>query len=417
MTEAAWTHVTPTPGPAPGGDAWVTSLWQEMFTSDTTTLLDGAITVTPMEQPLLWQFVRQLALESGTEAPMVLRVVGNPRVATHEEPYTLDVGVPLVLALDQGDLGEIISRAMVERERARSLDAPDGPVSLLGRFGARLRANAPTPLRNRPSGTERLERTIGVVTEWWIEEFVRPDLAENLVPRPVYLGLAELLAERGGEIAEAAGLQARTDSPDHPNAAEPALSLVMDPDTLFESVARAGLPPGTGELDWDDAMSRWANRRSRAASIILFRCAQPSIPTLWTFLDLVEQGGLPQRVAQVLRSRHVAEDDCVFLLTGVLADALADVGAGRLTCSWGGAMDLVSDTEGPLDLGGVARQIVADTNVVPLLRDILHEYAVSPDWSPSDVTSSDDRALAAFLAESGPRQAPGTGFLTGVTPS
>jgi len=418
MTDSALGHVTPMPAqPAPSGDAWVTSLWQEMFTSETTTLLDGAITTTPMEQPLLWQFVRQLALETNTEAPTVLRVVGNAHVVTHEEPYTLDVGVPFLLALDQGDLGEIVSRVMAEREQNRAYEEPEQQRSRLGRLGAKLRSSTPTPRRSRPSGTARLEKAIDVATQWWIDEFVHPDLTDNLVPRPVYLGLAELLAERGGEIADAAGLEPRAALPDQPNADEPALFLLMDPDGLFESVARAGLPPGTGELDWDDAMARWANRRSRAASIILFRCAQPKVTSLWSLLDVVEQGNLPQRVAHALRSRSADVEDCVFLLTGVLADALADVGAGMLTCSWGGVIDLVSETEGALDLSGVARQVVTDPAVVPYLRDILREYAVSPDWYPSDEGTGEDRALTAFLAASGARQAPGTGFLTGMTPS
>ncbi len=400
------------PSAAPAGDAWVTSLWQDMFTADTTSLLDGAITVTPIEQPVLWRFVRQLALESDLPQPDVLRVVGNPHVATHENPYTLDIGVPMLLALDQADLAEVVVRVMTERgDRVDDAQDEEQRRSRFGRFGSRRRSDSrPT----RPSGTKQLEKAISDATQWWIEEFVHPDLTDNLVPRPVYLGLAELLGERGMEIADAAGLEPRPEMPDNPTAGDPALFLLMDPDAIFENVAEAGLPPGTRELDWEDAMARWANRRSRASSIILFRCAEPQAHSLWAVLDLVEQGQLRSRVAQALRSDAVTVDDCVFLLTGVLTDALADVGAGMLTCSWGGVIDLISETEGPLDLSGVARQVVLDNSVVPFLRDILREYQVSPDWTPSDDGTGDDRALAAFLQATGRRQAPGTGFLHGA---
>lgn len=408
MTDPAFGNVPPA-APA-GGDAWVTSLWQEMFTADTTSMLDGATTVSPIEQPVLWQFVRQIALEEGITPPDVLRVVGNAHVVTHEDPYTLDIGVPMLLALDQADLAEVVQRVMSERAGATAPHESDAPKARRGLFGSRRRTEA-TPRPTRPSGTARLEAAIHEATQWWIDEFVHPDLTDNLVPRPVYLGLAELLGERGMEVADAAGLEARAEIPDNPNAGDPALFLLMDPDALFENVAEAGLPPGTRELDWEDAMARWTNRRSRASSIILFTCAQPQFSSLWSLLDLVEAGGLRARVGNALRSKPT-EEDCVFLLTGVLADALADVGAGMLTCSWGGVMDLVSDTEGPLDLSGVARQVVNDPTVVPFLRDILREYQVSPDWSPSQEGTGDDRALAAFLAATGERQAPGTGFLS-----
>lgn len=400
------------PPAAPAGDAWVTSLWQDMFTADTTSLLDGAITVTPIEQPVLWRFVRQLALESDLPQPDVLRVVGNAHVVTHEGPYTLDIGVPMLLALDQADLAEVVTRVMAERGEAAEAQDDEQRRSRFGRFGSRRKVEVPRP--TRPSGTKRLEQAIGDATQWWIDEFVHPDLTDNLVPRPVYLGLAELLAERGMEIADAAGLEPRPEMPENPSAGDPALFLLMDPDALFENVAEAGLPPGTRELDWEDAMARWANRRSRASSIILFRCAEPRLHSLWSVLDMVEQGQLRSRVAQALRTDSVTVDDCVFLLTGVLTDALADVGAGMLTCSWGGVIDLISETEGPLDLSGVARQVVLDNTVVPFLRDILREYQVSPDWTPSDDGTGDDRALAAFLQATGRRQAPGTGFLHGA---
>lgn len=411
MSEPAFGTV---PTAAPAGDSWVTSLWQEMFTADTGSMLDGAISVTNIEQPALWQFVRQISLEAQVATPDALRVVGNAHVVTHEEPYTLDIGVPMLLALDQGDLNEVITRVMTERDQA-TRDTPEPAAKAKGGLLSRLRGSAPAPVAarpTRPSGTQKLEAAIHEATQWWIDEFVHPDLTDNLVPRPVYLGLAELLGERGMEIADAAELEARPDVPGNPAASDPALFLLSDPDALFENVADAGLPPGTGELEWEDAMARWTNRRSRSSSIILFRCATQPVATLWELLDLVEEGKLRARVASALRTNAVTAEDCVFLLTGVLSDALADVGAGMLTCSWGGVMDLVSETEGPLDLSGVARQVVNDPTVVPFLRDILREYQVAPSWAPTDDGTGDDRALKAFLAAPGERQAPGTGFLT-----
>ncbi|MFC6153531.1 hypothetical protein [Nocardioides yefusunii] len=411
MSEPAFGTVSPS---APAGENWVTSLWQEMFTADTTSMLDGTVSVTNIEQPALWQFVRQIALESGLTTPDALRVVGNAHVTTHEEPYILDIGVPMLLALDQGDLAEVVTRVMTERDHGARPAAEEPSGKSRGGLFSRLRGGTQDePARaTRPSGTQKLESAIHEATQWWIDEFVHPDLTDNLVPRPVYLGLAELLAERGMEIADAAELEARPDIPGNPAASDPALFLLSDADALFENVADAGLPPGTGELEWEDAMARWTNRRSRASSIILFRSASPTVSTLWELLDLVEQGHLRSRVANALRSDAVTVEDCVFLLTGVLCDALADVGAGMLTCSWGGVMDLVSETEGPLDLAGVARQVVLDPTVVPFLRDILREYQVAPTWSPTDDGTGDDRALKAFLAAPGERQAPGTGFLT-----
>ena len=420
MTEPAFGHtgmpLSPPPGRTPPvGDSWVTSLWQEMFTADSGSMLDGATTVTPTEQPLLWHWVRQVASESECEPPDALRLVGQAHSVTHENPYTLDIGVPFLLALDQADLAEVVSRVMRQREEGAEDDSQGRPEkkSRFGRLSSKLRGGSSVmPRKRRPSGTERLENAVREATQWWIDEFVLPDLTDNLVPRPVYVGLAELLAERGAEIADAAGLEPRDDYDENPMAGEPALSLLVDPDTLLENVAQAGLPPGTGELDWDDAMARWANRRSRASSIILFRAAQPPVTSLWQLLDVIERGDLPVRVANALRSpQATSREDCIFLLTGTLTDAFADVGAGTLTCSWGGTIDLVNADDGPMDLSGVARQVVDDPSVVPFLRDILTEFSVSPDWAPSDAGTADDRALQEFLATSGPRQAPGTGFL------
>lgn len=224
--------------------------------------------------------------------------------------------------------------------------------------------------------------------------------------------------ERGGEIADHAQLADRPEDPAHPQAGEPAMFLLSNETTLLEAVADAGLPPGTTDLHWEDAMTRWAMRRARAASLILFKSAHPEVRTLTGLLDIIERGDFAKRVGDALRTRDAADrEECVFLLTGVLADAFAEHGAGELTCSWGGEIDLVSATEGPLDLAGVARQVVSDTSVVPFLREILLDYNVSPGWSPSEAGTQDDRALQEFMAATGRRHAPGTGFLQGVTAS
>ena len=406
--------------PAPGQE-WLTSLWQEVYTVDSNSMLQGAITVTTFEQPALWHFVRTVAQEAGSPPPEQVRVVGNSHVITHEDPFSLDIGVPLLLALDQGDLAEIITRALTDRLVAQGeVVAP--PVrqrpSRLGRLGRLLSGAAGHEAEAEGKGQSRLEDAISIATQWWIDEFVLPDLTENLVPRPVYMGLVELLMERGGEIADHAQLADRPEDPAHPQAGEPAMFLLSNETTLLEAVADAGLPPGTTDLHWEDAMTRWAMRRARAASLILFKSAHPEVRTLTGLLDIIERGDFAKRVGDALRTRDAADrEECVFLLTGVLADAFAEHGAGELTCSWGGEIDLVSATEGPLDLAGVARQVVSDTSVVPFLREILLDYNVSPGWSLSEAGTQDDRALQEFMAATGRRHAPGTGFLQGVTAS
>lgn len=410
---------TPVPAqnsPAPGQE-WLTTLWQQVYTVDASSMLQGATSVGPLEQPGLWHFVRTVAMESGTPAPEQIRVVGNAHVVTHEDPFSLDIGVPLLLALDQGDLAEIITRALTDRMAALG-ETVAAPVhqrpSRKGRLGRLLgggssshgSATASTP------GRSRLEEAIAAATQWWIDEFVLPDLSDNLVPRPVYLGLIELLMERGGEIADLAELGERPHDPAHPQAGEPAIFLLTNEDELLEAVADAGLPPGTQELYWEDAMTRWAHRRARSSSLILFNAASPEVRTLAGLLDVIERGDLAKRVGNALRTKEAGvRDACIFLLTGVLADAFAEHGAGSLTCSWGGVIDLVSPTEGPLDLRGVARQVVDDTSVVPFLRDILTDYQVTSGWSPAPGSADDDRAYQAFLAATGRRKAPGTGFL------
>lgn len=406
---------------AGAADAWLTSLWQDVYTKDASSMLDGAAVVSPLEQPELWQFVRQISLEVGSGMPDAIRVVGTVHVETHEDPFSLDIGVPLLLALDQGDLAEVVARSLSDRLEARGEKSAPRPVSRpsrLGRLSAKLRgesAQEQSRKGQRDPSRSSLEDAIAAATQWWIDEFVLPDLTDNLVPRPVYLGLAELLMERGGEIADHAELAERPHDPQQPQAGDPALFLLSDPDALFDRVAEAGLPPGTSELYWEEAMSRWAYRRARASSIILFRAASPTINSIDEMLTLIERGELTTRVANALRSRGSAvREDCVFLLTGLLGDAFASHGAGELTCSWGGMIDLISPTEGPLDLTGVARQIVDDNTVVPFLRDILRDYKVAPSWVPTEEGTADDRALQTFLTTPGPRKAPGTGFLQGA---
>lgn len=428
MTDIAVGSVGLPPGPtaAPNtpapGQEWLTSLWQEVYTVDHNSMLQGATVVTPLEQPGLWHFVSTVALEAGSPPPEQIRVVGESHVITHEDPFSLDIGVPLLLALDQGDLAEIITRALTDRlvDRGEAVAAPVRQrPSRLGRLGRLLGGGSATAAHaSEGKGQSRLEDAIATATQWWIDEFVLPDLTDNLVPRPVYMGLVELLMERGGEIADHAQLAERPDDPAHPQAGEPAMFLLNDETTLLEAVADAGLPPGTTDLHWEDAMTRWAMRRARAASLILFKSASPEVRTLTGLLDIIERGDFAKRVGNALRTPEAqVHEDCVFLLTGVLADAFAEHGAGELTSSWGGVIDLVSPTEGPLDLAGVARQVVDDTSVVPFLREILLDYQVSPGWSPSEAGSEDDRALQQFMSASGRRRAPGTGFLEGATAS
>lgn len=406
--------------PAPGQE-WLTSLWQDVYTVDANAMLQGATTVTPLEQPGLWHFVRTVAQEAGSPVPDQIRVVGNAHVITHEDPFSLDIGVPLLLALDQGDLAEIVTRSLTDRmvDRGEATAPVRQRPSRLGRLGRLLGGgSANDPNEAAGKSQSRLEDAIAIATQWWIDEFVLPDLTDNLVPRPVYMGLVELLMERGGEIADHAQLADRPDDPSHPQAGEPAMFLLSNETTLLEAVADAGLPPGTTDLHWEDAMTRWSMRRARAASLILFKSAHPEVRTLTGLLDIIERGDFAKRVSDALRTRDVADrEECVFLLTGVLADAFAEHGAGELTCSWGGEIDLVSPTEGPMDLAGVARQVVADTSVVPFLREILLDYNVSPGWSPSEAGTQDDRTLQEFMAATGRRHAPGTGFLQGVTAS
>lgn len=415
--------VAPVPAqntPAPGQE-WLTSLWQQVYTVDASSMLQGVTIVTPLEQPGLWHFVRSVAVEAGSPPPEQIRIVGSSHVVTHEDPFSLDIGVPLLLALDQGDLAEIITRALTDRmtERGEATAPARQRPSRLGRLGRLLGGGgADSPAGAEGKGQSRLEDAIAAATQWWIDEFVLPDLTDNLVPRPVYMGLVELLMERGGEIADHAQLGERPYDPAHPQADEPAMFLLTNEDALLEAVADAGLPPGTSDLYWDDAMTRWAHRRARAASLILFTCAAPEVKTLTGLLDVIERGDFAKRVGDALRSRQAAvRDDCIFLLTGVLADAFAEHGAGELTASWGGVIDLVSPTEGPLDLSGVARQVVDDTTVVPFLREILLDYKVSPGWAPSQAGTEDDRALQEFLSARGRRKAPGTGFLQEVDAS
>lgn len=404
--------------PAPGQE-WLTSLWQQVYTVDADSMLQGATTVSPLDQPGLWHFVRIVAAEAGSPAPEQIRVVGNAHVVTHEDPFSLDIGVPLLLALDKGDLAEIVTRALTDRlTRRGEVAAPARPrPKRLGRLG-RLLGGSSGSSETVTEGRSRLEEAVATATQWWVDEFVLPELTDTMVPRPVYLGLVELLMERGGEIAEHAQLGERPDDPAHPDAGEPAMFLLINEDALLETVADAGLPPGTLELHWDDAMTRWSHRRARASSLILFRCATPEVKTLTGLLDIIERGDFAKRVGNALRTKEAAvRDDCIFLLTGVLADAFAEHGAGQLTCSWGGVIDLVSPQEGALDLSGVARQVVDDPAVVPFLREILLDYKVSPGWSPSETGTEDDRALQAFLRATGRRKAPGTGFLQGVAAS
>lgn len=427
---------------------------------------DTGVAVTADEQPELWAVVREAAEAAGVRPPDELRLTALGGIgAWPRDRLRLDVGVPLLFVLDPPSIGALAARALADAQSGW-VDAAE-PVDRFGGFvgvmaGHPLTRPLVSPLRSRlarhrsaalidaddvaarVAGPHAAARALGwahvarVGTEWWLEEFVAPELALGRAPRPLLPGLESLLSdpERAAALGDAVrsrlpvgdglgvpGLADRVHSlqvgPDSPaeRVGAPAVELLRAPSTILERVGEAAL--GTVEWDqtWPQALEGWATRTAHSSAVILAGHAG-SVEPLGEILDGVAAGELPGWVREVVRDPQADTEALgAFLLGGLLAEALVAGGAGRLRATWSGEIDVVTPDGSALEVPRAARLLVEDPGLVPDLRSMLAELGASADFVPEGAEGGTAPRLLAFLRGPGSRRIPGTGFAAGVAPS
>ncbi|WP_432478806.1 hypothetical protein [Nocardioides sp. GXQ0305] len=416
---------------------------------------EAGVVVTPEEQPDLWRMVRDAARHAGVQPPDELRLTAVGHVVAWPRRRTrLDLGVPVLFVLDPAAVGALVARALAVAESgwtdaAEPVDRfrwllqgvsgrqlPSGVARQLLRRLDRQRAEGileADDVATRVAGGPTVGRALAwahvvhAATLWWFDEYVVPELLQKGQPRPLLPGLESLLGEPGRQRqlyhAVSSGLPNGDGSV--PGVADrvyqlqtgalvpdllpgkPAAELVRAPSTVLEQVAEASLGHTERPRTWADALDAWAVRTSQSCATILGERA----PDLDAVLRGVAEKRLAGWVRDVVRSPEADTDELgCFLLTGLLAKALADAGAGRVTAAWSGRIDVVDADGGSLDPARVARMVVEDPDLVPELRTLLVELAVPLDRRLTGGEVRTDPAMRSFHRASGPRRLPGTGF-------
>jgi len=416
---------------------------------------EAGVAVSPEEQPELWRLVRDAARSAGVRPPDELRLtaVGHV-VAWPRKGIRLDVGVPVLYVLDQGALGALVARALAVAEsgwtdaseavdRFRWLlqgvsgrQLPSGTSrQLLGRLD-RQRAEGmleADEVAARVAGRPTVGRALAwahavhAATVWWFDEYVLPEMLADGQPRPLFPGLEALLGDpvrqRQMLWAVSSGLPTGDDA--LPGLAErvyrlqtgagvPDLlpgartsDLLRAPSTTLEQVAEASLGHAEGPRTWSQALDGWAVRTSRSCATILAAHG----PDLGAVLQGVADKRLTAWAQDAARGAEVdAEELGCFLLTGLLASAIEDAGAGRIYADWSGRIDIMSAAGEPFEVPRAARMVVEEPDLVPELRRMLTELGVPLTHRPPPAEGRPDSPQVARHRATGPRRVPGTGF-------
>ena len=423
---------------------------------------EAGVIVTPEQQPDLWRLVRDAARSAGLQPPDELRLTAVGHVAAWPRRRTrLDLGVPLLFVLDPAAVGALVARALAVAESgwtdaADSVDRfrwllqgvsgrqlPSGVATQLLHRLDRQRAeglleadDVATRIAGRPTVGRALAwaQVVHSATLWWFDEYVLPELLEDGQPRPLLPGLEALLGDPlrqrqlmrvvssglptgDGAVPGLAdrvyGLQTGAEMPDLlPGAA--ATELLRTPSTVLDLVAEATLGHTERPRTWSEALDAWAVRTSHSSAAILAQHA----PHLAGVLDGVAEKRLAGWVRDAVRNAEVDADELgSFLLTGMLADAMAQSGSGRISAGWSGVIDVVGPDGAAFELPRVARMVVDDPDLVPELRTMLTDLGVSLTHRPSTGEARPGFPLRALLRATGPRRVPGTGFPGIDTPS
>ena len=416
---------------------------------------EAGVAVTAEEQPELWRLVRDAARSAGLAPPDELRLTAVGHVAAWPGRRTrLDLGVPVLFVLDPSAVGALVARALAVAESgwteaSASVDRfrwllqgvsgrqlPSGVATqLLGRLDRQraeglLEADAvATRVAGRPTVGRALawSHVVHAATLWWFDEYVLPELMQDGQPRPLLPGLEALLGDpfRQRQLMRAVssglptgdgavpglaervyGLQTGAEVPDLlPGAA--AAELLQAPSTVLDLVAEASLGHSERPRTWSESLDSWATRTSRSSAAILTEHAHD----LGAVLDGVEDKRLAGWVRDSVRGADVDADELgCFLLTGLLARALVDAGAGRMSAGWAGRIDVTGPDGVALEVPRIARMVVDDPDLVPELRSMLTGLGVPLDRRPSAGEARPGFPLLAFHRATGQRRLPGTGF-------
>jgi hypothetical protein len=416
---------------------------------------EAGVVVTPEEQPDLWRLVHDAARQAGVRPPDELRLTAVGHVVAWPRRRTrLDLGVPVLFVLDPSAVGALVARALAVAEsgwtdaaapvdRFRWLlqgvsgrQLPSGIAGQLLRRLDRLRAEGildadavATRVGGRPTVGRALAwaHVVHAATLWWFDEFVLPELLLDGQPRPLLPGLESLLGERSRQrqLVRAVGaglpygdgavpgvadrvyaLQTGAEVPDLlPGKA--AADLVHAPSTVLEQVAEASLGHTERPRTWADALDAWAIRTSHSSAAILAEHG----PDLDAVLRGVAEKRLAGWVRDAVRDPEADTDELgSFLLAGLLATAMADAGAGRISAGWSGTIDVVDPRGVSLEPARVARMVVDDPDLVSELRTLLQELGVPLDGRLARAEERPAFPLVSFHRASGPRRLPGTGF-------
>ena len=419
----------------------------------------GELPVTPEEQPELWELVLEAARLADGPIPQELRLTAAARVtARQRDRLVLDIGVPLLFVLDPPALGALVARALSEAQGGWA-DVAERVDRLRAFADQMARRRLTRPLAEgvhrrisaarseglleaddvaaRVAGPRTAARALALAllvrsaTGWWREEFLVPELSSHQPPRPLLQGLESLLGDpvRQQQLERAArgrlpaddgrgvpGIEARVHSlrvgvdgpPERIDA--PAAELVRTPSTVLDRLGEAVLGTTGWDRTWPEALEAWGARTSHCCAVLL-TSDDPGTDRLGAVLDGVAAGALPNRVRELTRDPRADTTGLgAFLLTGLLAAALVAGGAGRLSPSWSGEIDVVSPDGEPLEVPRAARLVVEEPALVQDLRRILVELGASLDFVPGATDAETGVPLQAFLRRQGRRRLPGTGF-------
>lgn len=427
---------------------------------------EAGVPVTAEDQPDLWGLVREAADLAGHRAPEELRLTlfGTVR-AWPRGRLRLDIAVPVLFVLDPPALGALIARALAEAESGWG-DAAD-PVDRFGRvLDVAARRHLAGPLGRWMRGRIVALRTEGLLaaddvaaqvagpqtagralawahvvqagTQWWLAEFVDPELRRGFAPQPLFPGLESLLGDPArleamdrtvrtalptGDGTGIPGLAERVrslqlgpeDSPDAVGA--PASELLRAPSATLEQVGIVALGPVERDRAWSDVLEDWALRTCHDNAVLLATRTSPTPETLGVVLDGVAGGQLSGWVHDIAREqRSDPHGLAAFVLNGLLVSALVAAGVGRPSALWSGETDVVTAGGERLDVPRAAALLVEDHTLVDELRTLLVELGASMDFVPTHPAGAVG-PVGGFLRGHGRRHWPGTGFPVLPAPS